>query len=318
MGGGAWTPGRRSGLIWSRFLHNKATRSSHRGRPWYESDPPESPHLDATSHHPGRPGDARRPGGLRPRARRLACGRARADDPRAQGRNLHPAQRPVRDPPRGPHHAVRRRQHLVQGRLQGREAGPDRVRPPVRTPDVPGLGAPRHRILRPAREARRPDQRAHQQRPDELLRGPAHQRPGDRPLARIRPDGLPPAGLDPGQARQPARRRQERAQAAGRQRPLRPGPGADLRAALSARPPVPPLGHRIDGRPFRRQPRRRLDLLPDLLQPQQRQPLPGRRHQPGRGQEARREVLRPDAPRPRGRPARRPRCPSWPSPRPWS
>ena len=82
-------------------------------------------------------------------------------------------------------------------------------------------------------------------RPDQLLRGPPDQRPGDRPLARIRPDGLPPAGADPGQARQPARRGQERAPAAGRQRPLRPGPGA-----ASTRPstrPDHPYHHSVIG-----------------------------------------------------------------------
>ena len=67
-------------------------------------------------------------------------------------------------------------QHLVQGRLEEREDRADRVRPPVRAPDVPGLAAPRQGVLRPAREARRPDQRQHQHRPHELLRDRAEQR----------------------------------------------------------------------------------------------------------------------------------------------
>ena len=44
------------------------------------------------------------------------------------------------------------------------------------------------------------------------------------------------------------------------------------RGALPARPPVPPQRDRLDGRPLGRQPRRRLGLLPHLLQPEQRQP----------------------------------------------
>ena len=61
----------------------------------------------------------------------------------------------------------------------------------------------------------------------------------------VRPDGLPPAGPDPGQARQPARRGQERAPAAGRQRPLRPGPGEDLGEALY--PSDHPYHHSVIG-----------------------------------------------------------------------
>ena len=43
-------------------------------------------------------------------------------------------------------------QHLVQGRLEERETGADRVRPPVRAPDVPGVAASRRRVLRPDRD----------------------------------------------------------------------------------------------------------------------------------------------------------------------
>ena len=77
----------------------------------------------------------------------------------------------------------------------------------------------------PIEKVGRPDQRQHQHRPHQLLRERAQQRARAGPLARVRPDGLPPAGPDPGEARQPARRGQERAPAAGRQRPLRPGDG---------------------------------------------------------------------------------------------
>ncbi len=268
----------------------------------------ERPHPDACPE-PQRPRElARRagpPGLGQPRPRRPGGRRADPDDPRPEGRDVPAPQRPERHPARGPHHAVRRRQPVVQGRLEGREDRPDRLRPPVRAPDVPGVRAPRQRILRPARKARRPDQREHEQRPDELLRGPPHQRPRNRPLARSRPDGVPPAGPDAGEARQPARRRQERAAAAGRQRPLRPGAGEDRAAPVSARAPVLPLGHRVAGRPLGRQPERRQRLLPDVLQPEQRQPLPRRRHQPDRSPGADRQVLRPDPPRPRGRQARR-------------
>ncbi len=89
---------------------------------------------------------------------------------------------------------------------------------------------------------------------------------------------------------------------------LRPGRRAARRVPLSVRPPLPPLGHRLDGRPLGRQPRRRLGLLPDLLQPEQRQPHPRRRHQPGRGpaSSSRSTSARsPEAPR---SPSSRPRC----------
>ena len=171
----------------------------------------------------------------------------------------------------------------------------------------------------PLEQARSPDQRVDQHRPDELLRGPADQRPGDRPLARIRPDGLPPAGPD--QAKLDNQRdvvKNERRQRVDNV-PYGHGRERLRRVPLPVR--ITPTHHSVIGSMADLSAAslgRRLDLLPDLLQPQQRQPLPGRRHQPGRGPQAGREVLRPDPPRPRGRQAQGPTCRPWPSRRPSS
>ena len=193
------------------------------------------------------------------------------------------AQRPAGHPARGPHDARRRRQPLVQGRLEGREDGADRVRPPVRAPDVPGLAAPRQRVLRPDREGRRPDQRQHQHRPDELLRDRARATRLELALwlESDRMGFLLPALTQAKLDNQRDVVKNERRQRVDNV-PYGQATETMLEALYPAGPPLPPQRHRLDGRPLGRQPRRRLGLLPHLLQPEQRQPLHRRRLRPGR------------------------------------
>ena len=160
---------------------------------------------------------------------------AQAPGPRAEGRALHAAQRPDGAAPRGPQDAGGRGRRLLQGRLQGREARQDRLRPPVRAHDVPGLEASRRRLLAAAGDARRRDQRHDRRGPDRVLRAGPQQRARAGPLARGRSHGLPAAGDDAAEARQRAGRGQERASRARGQRPVWPGRRGDPRGTLPRR-----------------------------------------------------------------------------------
>ena len=104
------------------------------------------------------------------------------------------------------------------------------------------LGSKHHNedYFTPAREARRRGQRHDRHGPDRLLRDRAQQRPGAGALARSRSDGIPAAGDDAGEARQRARRGQERAAANGRQRPLWPG-RADAAGGALSRKAIPTI-----------------------------------------------------------------------------
>ena len=146
---------------------------------------------------------ARSPQGAAP------AGRGRARDPLPA---LPPRERPHRDPPRGSHDADRRRSRPVRRRLEEREAGPHRLRAPLRAPHVPGHASTCRRARRigsstpraAARTARPPGRHP-------VLGAGAVERARADALRRVRPDGLPPARRSPGEARQPARRRPERA-----------------------------------------------------------------------------------------------------------
>src|SRR5580704_4741835 len=63
--------------------------------------------------------------------------------PRADAQNrvrhLRAGQRPPGDPSHGSIEPTRGRRSLVPRRLEGRGAGADRIRPPVRAPDVHGI-----------------------------------------------------------------------------------------------------------------------------------------------------------------------------------
>ena len=135
-------------------------------------------------------------------------------------------------------------------------------------------------------------QRLDRDGPDELL--------GDRAAELSRtglvdgggPHGLPPPGDDPAEARQPARRGEERAAAELREPPLRPGlrddPGGDVSAGLS----LQLADHRRDDRlePGVAGGHRR--LLPPLLSSVERQPVHRRRFRSRAGEAVGGEVFR--------------------------
>jgi hypothetical protein len=125
-------------------------------------------------------------------------------------------------------------------------------------------------------------------------------------VARQRPHGLPAADDGPAEARRAARRGEERAPAARRQRALRPRRRGHRRGALPRRAPVLVAGDRLDGRPVGRHARRRHPVLPHVLRAQQRHPRRRRRHPPRLGARARRALLRRHPARPGGPGAARP------------
>ena len=80
-------------------------------------------------------------------------------------------ERPHRDRARGPQGADRRGERLVPRRLEERAAGPDRLRAPVRAPDVQRQRALRQGVPGAARAGRRDRSQRHDQRgPHQLLR----------------------------------------------------------------------------------------------------------------------------------------------------
>ncbi len=183
--------------------------------PWRAPRPPwETPRPEDRDDHE-RPGACRR---ARPDRRRARPG----PRPCLHRRDHHPAQRHDRDPPPGPPAAAGRDQHLVRGRLQGRGAGAQRLRAPVRAPDVHGH-APR--AGEPVRRAdgvgRRGQQRLDQQRQDELLLVGPIVGPADAAVARRRPPGAARRRDDAAEARPAARRRPQRAAPDGGKRALR-------------------------------------------------------------------------------------------------
>ena len=133
-------------------------------------------------------------------------------DPRPDPRRLPEApERPEGGPLARPHLADGGRGRLLQHRLPDRAEGPDRLRPPLRAPHVPGLEEPREDGVHQAR----PVERRHPERLDalrlhELLRGRAREHAQDRALGRSRPDARPRDHA--GQPHEPAGRREERGQ----------------------------------------------------------------------------------------------------------
>src|SRR5690606_16945199 len=101
---------------------------------------------------------------------------------------------------------------------QERAGREDRLRPPLRTHDVPGFEErTRHAAYRPRGARGRFDERVDLAGPHELLRDASLEPARTRPLAGVGSDGIPPAGDDPGEAGQPARRGEERTPVEGRQ-----------------------------------------------------------------------------------------------------
>ena len=90
--------------------------------------------------------------------------------------------------------------------------------------------------------------------------------------------GSPARRRDPGEPRQPARRRQGGEAPALRQPALRQRPHRRLRRGVPRGPPLPPPDDRLDGGPRRREPRRRPRVLPRALRPRQHRAHAVRRH----------------------------------------
>ena len=86
---------------------------------------PRTGQASPSHQHPRRPRAARR----RPYAVALL-----------PGRTVHPAERPARGHRAGPHRAGRGRRRALRRGLSQRADQPHRLRPPLRAPDVPGLG----------------------------------------------------------------------------------------------------------------------------------------------------------------------------------
>ena len=78
----------------------------------------------------------------------LAAPARGADEARRLLHAVQAAERPHRDPARGPQRAARHRQHVVPRRLRARAHRPDRIRASLRTPDVHGIGPRQARRVR--------------------------------------------------------------------------------------------------------------------------------------------------------------------------
>ena len=130
--------------------------------------------------------------GRRPRHAPPCPGRGRDPDPL---RALHARQRPDGDRAHRPQGAGRGGQPLVPRRLEEREAGQDGFRPPVRAPDVPGLGELQGRVLQALRAGRCHEHERHDQfRPHELLPERADHGPRPRAVDGVGPHGAPARG----------------------------------------------------------------------------------------------------------------------------
>ena len=126
----------------------------------------------------------------------------------------------------------------------------------------------------PRLRQRRLDERHDQQGSDALLRDPAGQPARPRAVPRGRPHAL--ARHHRRQPREPAQRRAGRAPPRRRQPAVRPDVRGPRRAGVRQLR-LQALGHRLDGRSERRDGRRRLLVLQDLLRAQQRRPQHRRR-----------------------------------------
>ena len=170
--------------------------------------------------------------------------------------------------------------------------GSDRLRAPVRAPDVRGLGQPRFRLLPAAAGRRRGGQRLDQRRSHQLLGSGADRGARARAVPRVRPHGVPAAGADREEVHHPARGGDQRAAAELREPALRARRHRDGDGALPGAAPVPLADHRLHARSARRHARRRPRLLRAALPPGQRLARARRRHRSGAGARAGRALLR--------------------------
>ena len=149
-----------------------------------------------------------------------------------------------------------------------------------------GSRAPRPRLLPAAAGRGRVAQRIDQRRSHQLLGSRADRRARARAVDGIGSHGLPAAGADRGEVREPARRRAERAAAELREPAVRPGADGDAGGALSARSSVSLDDDRRDRGSAGRAARRGARVLPALLPSGQRVARARRRHRSRRGARA--------------------------------
>ena len=159
----------------------------------------------------------------------------------------------------------RRGQPLVSRRIEERAAGQDRLRAPLRAPDVRRVAASRPRLLPAAAGRRRHAQRIDQRRSHQLLGGGAGGRARARAVDGIRSHGVSAAGADRGEVLEPARRRAERAAAELREPPLRAGADGAAGGAVPPGSSVSLDDDRRDRGPAGGAARRGARLLPPLL-----------------------------------------------------
>ena len=168
-------------------------------------------------------------------------------------RNHATGQRPARRRQRGPQRPGRLRQPLVRRRLAARTGRADRLRAPLRAPDVRGVGARREdRAHAAGAGQRRLAQRHHQPGPDELLRDAC------RPSTSSWRSGWRPTGWAawcPALTQETLDNQREVVKNERRQRydnvPVRRRLAAPAAAAVPAGAPVPPRHDRVDGGPER-------------------------------------------------------------------
>ncbi len=122
---------------------------------------------------------ARRGARCRSRIGRRSVGRATG-----RVREVHAGQRPAGDPARRPQAAGGPRQPVVPRRLEEREAGAHRFRPPLRAHDVPGLGQRHRGVLLLRRDARAPTCARAASTAPPTPTGPTTSRPCRRPTSR--------------------------------------------------------------------------------------------------------------------------------------
>ena len=146
---------------------------------------PAKPAAPAPASQPAAPPS---PPSARPAARPRGAGGDRGAEGRV--REARAAERPAADPARRSQAADRPRQPVVPRRLEERAAAAQRLRAPLRAPDVPGLDARARRVPVADREDGREHprgrrQRHDQQRPHQLLRDRAVGQPRDAALDRV-------------------------------------------------------------------------------------------------------------------------------------
>ena len=190
--------------------------------------------------------------------------------PEDRVREVHAAERAPGHPARRSQAADRAREPVVPRGLQERAAGPHGLRAPLRAHDVPGLGQREGGLLHLRRDARRQPPGGRRQRhdepgPHELLRDRALREPRDAPVARVGPPRHAARRDDEGEARQPARRRQERAAPGPREHALRPLVQARPGEPLPGRPSLLVAHDRKPRGPHGRVARGRHRLLQDVL-----------------------------------------------------